>query len=158
MSSSQSFTLRLISTDNISVPARVLSAEAQGRPCEFGGRVYQHGEDFQPSCEHQCSCMDGVVGCMPLCPHHVPLPAWHCANPRLETPPGRCCEEWVCDDDNRIDEGPRNSPPDQPHTNRIDKLLHTSSYTVRAADAFQGEPHQSLSAFAYWSLIGSLSS
>ncbi|XP_062844885.1 cellular communication network factor 1, like 1 [Trichomycterus rosablanca] len=79
-------------------------AEAQGRPCELDGRVYQHGEDFQPSCEHRCTCIDGVVGCMPLCPHHVPLPDWRCAWPRLTKLPGRCCQEWVCDDDNHIAE------------------------------------------------------
>ncbi|KAF4073116.1 hypothetical protein AMELA_G00255100 [Ameiurus melas] len=79
-------------------------AEAQGRPCELDGQVYQHGEDFQPSCEHRCTCMDGVVGCMPLCPHHVSLPDWRCAWPRLTTLPGRCCQEWVCDDDNHIAE------------------------------------------------------
>ncbi|KAJ8388807.1 hypothetical protein AAFF_G00130400 [Aldrovandia affinis] len=104
-------------------------AEAQGRPCEFNGRVYQHGEDFQPSCQHQCSCMDGVVGCMPLCPHEVPLPDWRCANPRLARSPSRCCEEWVCDDDNRIVEDPdeawRAPPPTprRPHLNAISKEL-----------------------------------
>lgn len=41
---------------------------------------------------------------MPLCPHHVTLPDWRCARPRLTTLPGRCCQEWVCDDDNRIAE------------------------------------------------------
>lgn len=80
------------------------TAEAQGRPCELDGRVYQHGEDFQPSCEHHCTCMDGVVGCMPLCPHHVSLPDWRCARSRLTKLPGRCCQEWVCDDDNHIAE------------------------------------------------------
>ncbi|XP_067087489.1 cellular communication network factor 1, like 2 [Osmerus mordax] len=85
-------------------------ADAQGRPCEFSGRVYQHGEDFQPSCQHQCSCMDGVVGCMPLCPHQVPLPDWRCARPRLARPSGRCCEEWACDDDNHISEEPGEPP------------------------------------------------
>uniref|UniRef100_A0AAR2LF69 Cellular communication network factor 1, like 2 n=1 Tax=Pygocentrus nattereri TaxID=42514 RepID=A0AAR2LF69_PYGNA len=75
--------------------------EAQGRPCELDGQVYQHGEDFQPSCQHHCNCMDGVVGCIPLCPHHIPLPGWHCSRPRLTTVPGRCCQEWVCDDDNQ---------------------------------------------------------
>ncbi|KAL4622648.1 hypothetical protein GN956_G19785 [Arapaima gigas] len=79
-------------------------AEAHGRPCEFDGHLYQHGEDFQPSCQHHCSCMDGVVGCMPLCPHQVLLPDWRCANPHLTRLPGRCCEEWVCDDSNRIEE------------------------------------------------------
>ncbi|XP_016387398.1 protein CYR61-like [Sinocyclocheilus rhinocerous] len=79
-------------------------AEAHGRPCELDGRVYQHGEDFQPTCEHQCTCVDGVVGCVPLCPHHISLPDWRCSRRRLTKLPGRCCQEWVCDDDNRIAE------------------------------------------------------
>ncbi|XP_061118104.1 cellular communication network factor 1, like 1 [Conger conger] len=94
-------------------PARGLCrAEEQGRPCELNGRVYQHGEDFQPGCQHQCSCMDGVVGCMPLCPHQVPLPNWRCASPRLARPPGGCCEQWYCDDPNHISE---DSPPPRPN-------------------------------------------
>ncbi|KAM6985151.1 cellular communication network factor 1, like 1 [Aplochiton taeniatus] len=80
-------------------------AKTQGRPCELDGRLYQHGEDFHPSCQHQCSCMDGVVGCMPLCPQQVAPPDWRCARPRLARLPGRCCEEWLCDDRNHIEEG-----------------------------------------------------
>lgn len=96
----------------------VLTAEAQGLPCEFSGQVYQHGEDFQPNCQHQCTCMDGVVGCMPLCPHKVPLPNWRCSWPRLARPEGGCCEEWVCDDDNHISE-----EPDEPtHTSLPENL------------------------------------
>ncbi|XP_048858426.1 CCN family member 1-like isoform X2 [Brienomyrus brachyistius] len=87
-------------------PERGLCRDAQGRPCEFGGRLYQHGEHFQPSCQHQCSCMDGVLGCMPLCPHRMPLPDPRCASPRLLRPEGRCCEEWVCEDSNHVGEGP----------------------------------------------------
>ncbi|XP_071759650.1 cellular communication network factor 1, like 2 [Centroberyx gerrardi] len=104
-------------------------AEAQGLPCEFNGQVYQHGEDFQPSCQHQCSCMDGVVGCMPLCPHQVPLPDWRCYRPRLARPPGRCCGEWVCDDNNHISEEPEEStlpaslPDAQPLPNHISTQL-----------------------------------
>ncbi|XP_062854255.1 cellular communication network factor 1, like 2 [Trichomycterus rosablanca] len=113
-------------------------ADAQGRPCEFGGRMYQHGEDFQPSCEHQCSCMDGVVGCMPLCPHRVPLPTWSCSKPHLKKPPGQCCEKWVCEDDNHISEDPHEVLPPQVHTNRIDNLLNTGDgYQNRGGDAFQ---------------------
>ncbi|KAM6944193.1 LOW QUALITY PROTEIN: cellular communication network factor 1, like 2 [Lycodopsis pacificus] len=93
-------------------------AEAQGLPREFSGRVYQHGEDFQPSCQHQCSCMDRVVGCMPLCPRQVPLPDWRCSRPRLARPEGGCCEEWVCGDSN-ISEEP-------------DELSHTSLPDSRA--------------------------
>ncbi|XP_024272984.1 CCN family member 1 [Oncorhynchus tshawytscha] len=107
-------------------------AEAQGRPCEFNGRVYQHGEDFQPSCQHQCSCMDGVVGCMPLCPQQVPLPDWRCSQPRLARPWGRCCEEWVCDDKNNIGEDPEEPPqaalPDpQPLPNHINNQLQAQT-------------------------------
>uniref|UniRef100_A0A672J5Y8 Cellular communication network factor 1, like 2 n=1 Tax=Salarias fasciatus TaxID=181472 RepID=A0A672J5Y8_SALFA len=84
-------------------------AEAHGLPCAFNGRVYQHGEDFQPVCQHQCTCMNGVVGCMPLCPPRLPLPPRRCPRPRLARPRGGCCQEWLCDEDddddgdNRID-------------------------------------------------------
>lgn len=96
----------------------LLKAEAQGLPCEFSGRVYQHREDFQPNCQHQCTCMDGVVGCMPLCPRQVPLPYWRCQRPRLARPEGGCCEEWVCDDSNHISE----EPEDLTHTSLPDRL------------------------------------
>ncbi|KAM9810528.1 cellular communication network factor 1, like 2 [Neosynchiropus ocellatus] len=104
-------------------------AEATGLPCEFDGLLYQHGEDFQPSCQHRCSCVDGVVGCMPLCPHTLPLPSWQCARPRMARPGGGCCEEWACDDDNHISEEPeeqtRASPPEsQLLPNHISVLLH----------------------------------
>ncbi|KAI9543551.1 hypothetical protein NQZ68_008598 [Dissostichus eleginoides] len=103
-------------------------AEAQGLPCEFGGRVYQHGEDFQPSCEHQCTCMDRVVGCMPLCPPQAPLSTWRCARPRLASTERGCCEEWVCDDNNHIDEEPdepthTSLPDSQRPPNHISALL-----------------------------------
>ncbi|XP_008275233.1 cellular communication network factor 1, like 2 isoform X4 [Stegastes partitus] len=103
-------------------------AEAHGLPCAFNGRVYQHGEDFQPICQYQCTCMNGVVGCMPLCPNQVPLPNWRCSLPRLALPEGGCCEVWVCDDDNHIseeaEEPTHTSLPDsQPHPNHISALL-----------------------------------
>ncbi|KAF4109683.1 cellular communication network factor 1, like 2 [Onychostoma macrolepis] len=112
-------------------------AEAQGRPCEFAGRVYQHGEDFQPSCQHQCSCMDGVVGCMPLCPHNIPLPRRHCTNPRLETLPGRCCEEWLCDDDNSIREDPPDPRPQHTPSNHISKLIQSANSVLSQRGSFQ---------------------
>ncbi|CAI9612520.1 unnamed protein product [Staurois parvus] len=71
--------------------------ESEGRPCEFFGQIYQNGENFQPNCKHQCTCMDGVVGCMPLCPQEMALPSVDCINPRLVKVPGQCCEEWMCD-------------------------------------------------------------
>ncbi|XP_026176477.1 cellular communication network factor 1, like 2 isoform X2 [Mastacembelus armatus] len=107
-------------------------AEAQGMPCEFSGRVYQHAEDFQPNCQHQCTCMDGVVGCMTLCPQEVPLPDWRCSRPRLIRPESGCCEEWVCEDNNHISVEPDELthtflPDSQPFPNHITALLEAQS-------------------------------
>ncbi|CAM4713708.1 unnamed protein product [Leuciscus chuanchicus] len=112
-------------------------ADAQGRPCEFGGRVYQHGEDFQPDCRHQCSCMDGVLGCMPVCPQHIPVPNTHCTHPRLETPPGRCCEEWVCDHQNSIREEPSDPRPQHTPYNHISRLLQSPDSSQSTRGSFQ---------------------
>lgn len=116
----------------------VLTAEAQGLPCEFNGRVYQHSEDFQSNCQHQCTCMDGVVGCMPLCPHQVPLPDRRCSQPRLARPEGSCCDEWVCDDDNHIKEEPDELTQtslldNQPLPNHISALLQAQPQTWHPA-------------------------
>ncbi|XP_061527061.1 cellular communication network factor 1, like 2 [Phycodurus eques] len=103
-------------------------AKAHGQPCEFNDEWYQHSENFQPSCQHQCTCIDGVVGCMPLCPHQVPLPNSHCLRPRLARPERSCCEEWFCDDDNHIsvETGEQTHTPlsdIQPLPNHISALL-----------------------------------
>ncbi|KAM9821711.1 CCN family member 1-like [Syngnathus typhle] len=103
-------------------------AEAHGLPCEFNGQLYQHSENFQPSCQHQCTCMNGVVGCIPLCPHRVPLPNLHCSRPRLARPENSCCEEWFCDDDNHIRMEPEEMTQShlsesQPLPNHISALL-----------------------------------
>ncbi|KAJ1145505.1 hypothetical protein NDU88_011791 [Pleurodeles waltl] len=75
----------------------ICRAKSEGRPCEFFGQIYQNGENFQPHCKHQCTCIDGVVGCMPLCPKEMAVPSSDCINPRLVKVPGQCCEEWMCD-------------------------------------------------------------
>lgn len=118
-------------------------AEAQGRPCELDGRVYQHGEDFQPTCEHQCTCVDGVVGCIPLCPHRISLPDWPCSRRRLTKLPGRCCQEWVCDDDNRIAEvDPLPDAHPQKHTyltgNELLVVAPSTSWDSSAGAPYQG--------------------
>ncbi|XP_051855209.1 CCN family member 1 [Antechinus flavipes] len=77
----------------------ICRAQSEGRPCEYNARIYQNGESFQPNCKHQCTCIDGAVGCIPLCPQELPLPTLGCGNPRLVKLPGKCCEEWMCDDD-----------------------------------------------------------
>ncbi|XP_048377884.1 CCN family member 1-like [Stegostoma tigrinum] len=75
----------------------ICRAKSEGRTCEYNGRIYQHGEGFQLSCKHQCTCIDGAVGCIPLCPQELPLTGMSCLNPRLVKVPGQCCEKFVCD-------------------------------------------------------------
>ncbi|XP_005993925.1 CCN family member 1 [Latimeria chalumnae] len=75
----------------------ICRAKSEGRPCEYNSKIYQNGESFQPNCKHQCTCIDGAVGCIPLCPQELSLPNLGCPNPRLIKVPGQCCEEWVCD-------------------------------------------------------------
>lgn len=60
--------------------------------------MYQSGESFQSSCKYQCTCLDGSVGCVPLCSVDVRLPSPDCPFPRRVKLPGKCCEEWVCDE------------------------------------------------------------
>jgi len=79
-------------------PPSPLAAKSEGRPCEYNSRIYQNGESFQPNCKHQCTCIDGAVGCVPLCPQELSLPNLGCSNPRLVKVASQCCEDWVCDD------------------------------------------------------------
>uniref|UniRef100_A0A3Q3GEX8 CCN family member 3 n=1 Tax=Labrus bergylta TaxID=56723 RepID=A0A3Q3GEX8_9LABR len=53
---------------------------------------------FQPSCKHHCVCMNGEIGCVPTCASDVRLPSPDCPYPRRITIPGKCCEEWVCEE------------------------------------------------------------
>ncbi|XP_041091679.1 CCN family member 1-like [Polyodon spathula] len=75
----------------------ICRAKLEGRTCEYNGRIFQNGENFQPNCKHQCTCIDGAVGCVPLCPSELPLASASCPNPRLVKVPGQCCETFVCD-------------------------------------------------------------
>ncbi|XP_060686635.1 CCN family member 1 [Hemiscyllium ocellatum] len=75
----------------------ICRARSEGRPCEYNSKIYQNGEIFQPNCKHQCTCIDGAVGCVPLCPQELSLPNMGCPNPQLVKVSGQCCEKWVCD-------------------------------------------------------------
>ncbi|XP_076013228.1 CCN family member 2b [Genypterus blacodes] len=69
----------------------------EGMTCDLGGVIYRSGETFQPSCKHHCVCMNGEIGCVPTCASRVRLPSPDCPYLRAIQIPGRCCEEWVCD-------------------------------------------------------------
>ncbi|XP_041805167.1 CCN family member 1-like [Chelmon rostratus] len=74
----------------------ICRAKSDGRTCEYNNKIYQNGEIFRPNCKHQCTCMDGAVGCVSLCPRELTLPKLGCAKPRRVKVPGRCCEQLVC--------------------------------------------------------------
>ncbi|XP_034750273.1 CCN family member 1 [Etheostoma cragini] len=81
---------------DLTVDVPVPSAKAEGRSCEYNGRIYQNGENFHAGCKHQCTCIDGAVGCVPLCPSHVPLASPSCPAPQLVKVPGQCCLTIDC--------------------------------------------------------------
>ncbi|XP_056154356.1 CCN family member 2b isoform X2 [Lampris incognitus] len=68
-----------------------------GQTCDLGGVIYRSGETFQPSCKHHCVCMNGEIGCVPTCANDVWLPTPDCPYPRRFQIPGKCCDEWICD-------------------------------------------------------------
>ncbi|KAJ3595649.1 hypothetical protein NHX12_004952 [Muraenolepis orangiensis] len=76
----------------------ICRAKSEGRSCEYNGRIYQNGESFGPNCRHRCTCEDGAVACVSLCPRKVTLPKQGCERHRLVRAPGRCCEQLACSD------------------------------------------------------------
>ncbi|XP_069013768.1 CCN family member 1-like [Embiotoca jacksoni] len=74
----------------------ICRAKSDGRTCEYNSKIYQNGETFCPNCKHQCTCMDGAVGCVSLCPHELSLPKLGCAKPRRVKVLGQCCKKLVC--------------------------------------------------------------
>ncbi|XP_039096148.1 CCN family member 4 [Hyaena hyaena] len=73
-------------------------AQVVGVGCVLDGVRYTNGQSFQPNCQYNCTCVDGAVGCTPLCLRARPPRLW-CRHPRRVRVPGRCCRQWVCDDD-----------------------------------------------------------
>lgn len=88
---------------NLTTLSVSLTAKSDGRTCEYNNRIYQNGEIFRPNCKHQCTCMDGAVGCVSLCPQELTLPKLGCAKPRRVKVPGRCCEQLVCPEEGKTE-------------------------------------------------------
>ncbi|XP_068036757.1 CCN family member 4 isoform X4 [Anomalospiza imberbis] len=76
-------------------------AEIVGVGCVLNGVRYKNGETFQPNCKYNCTCINGAVGCVPMCTNSRPPLVW-CPNPKLIKMAGKCCEQWVCDDSRKI--------------------------------------------------------
>lgn len=77
------------------------TAKLDGRTCEYNNKIYQNGEIFRPNCKHQCTCMDGAVGCVSLCPHELLLPRLGCAKPQRVKVRGQCCEQVICPEETK---------------------------------------------------------
>ncbi|XP_076849962.1 CCN family member 1 [Brachyhypopomus gauderio] len=117
----------------------ICRAKSEGRPCEYNSRIYQNGESFQPNCKHQCTCIDGAVGCVPLCPQELSLPTMGCSNPRLVKVAGQCCEEWVCGHSGKLLSN--EPPPDESEsdlTNR-NELVASVRAGLKSLPAFRAQ-------------------
>ncbi|XP_024908250.1 protein CYR61-like [Cynoglossus semilaevis] len=79
----------------------ICRAKSDGRSCEYNNRIHQNGEIFRPNCKHQCTCMDGAVGCVPLCSRELLLPRPGCFKTKRVKVARRCCEQLVCTDQKR---------------------------------------------------------
>uniref|UniRef100_A0A8C0GVX0 CCN family member 3 n=1 Tax=Chelonoidis abingdonii TaxID=106734 RepID=A0A8C0GVX0_CHEAB len=77
-------------------PPSSLPTAHEGATCDLLGKIYHNGESFQPTCKLQCICMDGAIGCIPLCADDLQLPSPACPNPLRVKLPTQCCEEWIC--------------------------------------------------------------
>ncbi|MEE6463074.1 hypothetical protein FKM82_005771 [Ascaphus truei] len=75
--------------------------EMTGVGCLLNGIRYANGQSFQPNCKFNCTCLNGDIGCMPLCTNSRPPLVW-CQNPKRIKMAGKCCEQWICDDMKRF--------------------------------------------------------
>ncbi|KAG5286749.1 hypothetical protein AALO_G00018350 [Alosa alosa] len=107
----------------------ICRAKLEGRPCEFNNNIYQNGETFQPSCKHQCTCIDGAVGCVPLCLQELSVPALGCLNPTLVKVPGQCCDKWVCANTDKQNVKKGQIKPGQPEDNFTQKNKMFSKFS-----------------------------
>ncbi|XP_029380901.1 protein CYR61-like isoform X2 [Echeneis naucrates] len=112
-----------------------------GRTCEYNNKIYQNGEIFHPNCKYQCTCMDGAIGCVSLCPHEVSLPKVGCAKPRRLKVSGHCCEQLIC---------PEEAKPESPLMKKFGKKVRASEEDLASknelAPLWKGEL-ESLAAF-----------
>ncbi|XP_071246426.1 CCN family member 1-like [Salvelinus alpinus] len=82
--------------NDVTLAQGICRARKEGRTCEYNGRIYQNGENFRAGCKHQCTCIDGVVGCSLFCANRLPPVTPSCPYPRLFRVPGQCCFTVDC--------------------------------------------------------------
>ncbi|KAM6314136.1 CCN family member 2-like [Podargus strigoides] len=110
----------------------------EGATCDLLGKIYHNGESFQPTCKLQCICMDGAIGCIPLCSEDLRLPSPECPNPRRVKFRNKCCEEWICEEgseENRFETAMavfREDPAHKPELNDLQEncLVQTTEWSA----------------------------
>ncbi|KAM3866244.1 CCN family member 1-like [Diretmus argenteus] len=120
----------------------ICRAKSDGRSCEYNNKIYQNGESFRPNCKHQCTCMDGAVGCVSLCPRELTLPKLGCAKPRLVKVPGRCCQQLSCPESGKKKHGIkliRDKESEDDLTNK-NELVPMGRGGHKSLPAFRSEP------------------
>ncbi|XP_054452470.1 CCN family member 1-like [Anoplopoma fimbria] len=123
----------------------ICRAKSDGRTCEYNKNIYQNGEIFRPNCKHQCTCMDGAVGCVSLCPHQLTLHKLGCDKPVRVKVRGRCCEQLVCLEEAKTEKErhrkehskDRPSEDDLANRNELDPAWRGESNSL---PAFRGHP------------------
>ncbi|KAL2097281.1 hypothetical protein ACEWY4_006488 [Coilia grayii] len=118
----------------------ICRAKLEGRPCDFTNKMYQNGETFLPSCKHQCTCIDGAVGCIPLCLQELSVPDLGCHNPTLVKVPGQCCKKWVCKDTDQMKVKKDQTKSGQPEENLTHKNMIVTRFKGKPQAAFRGQP------------------
>ncbi|XP_069778329.1 CCN family member 4-like isoform X1 [Narcine bancroftii] len=78
-----------------------ICANMGGIGCELNGANYANGQSFQPNCKYKCTCVNGAIGCIPVCRQSRPPLVW-CQNPKRIKMPGKCCEQWICDESKKL--------------------------------------------------------
>ncbi|XP_066571870.1 cellular communication network factor 4b [Amia ocellicauda] len=90
-----------------------------GIGCEHDGVIYRNGQSFQPSCKYKCLCVNGAIGCVSMCTESLPPRVW-CQAPRKVKLPGRCCEQWICDESRKVRKtAPRHTLEVDPGENEV---------------------------------------
>lgn len=100
--------------------------------------MYHNGESFQPTCKLQCICLDGAIGCIPLCSADLRLPSPDCPHPRRVKMHNKCCEEWVCEEGGQEDRLEtvlavfREDPEREPELNNLQEncLVQTTEWSA----------------------------
>ncbi|XP_052003143.1 CCN family member 4-like isoform X2 [Xyrauchen texanus] len=85
-------------------------AYVMGTGCEYNGVIYRNGQSFQPNCKYRCLCVNGAIGCVPLCTESQPPRVW-CQRPKRVKIPGQCCNKWICEESRKPRKtNPRHAP------------------------------------------------